>query len=240
MVQSFGGGFQGAEGGGGGGPRTPSGAELSTGALTAAFAGDDASQEGGCGRGPARGAGLRGRFAPHGAARRRGGRGGCAARGSGSAGEGPAPCNTPSRPATPPPTPRHTSACPSSTLTVPVAMRTGTDRLSRAGVREVGKHPASCPARPALNLTHPPSPAPSGAGFLEAPKKVFGLRHYPPPPPCDSPSGRCFFTGPRTVTRSSLRMLRRVAAFCRPRRPVLLLVSFPRSRSPVVGVPGLC
>ena len=35
-------------------------------------------------------------------------------------------------------------------------------------------------------------------------------------------------------------MLRRVAAFCRPLRPVLLLVSFPRSRSPVVGVRGLC
>ena len=29
-------------------------------------------------------------------------------------------------------------------------------------------------------------------------------------------------------------MLRRVAAFCRPLRPVLLLVSFPRSRSPAV------
>ena len=28
--------------------------------------------------------------------------------------------------------------------------------------------------------------------------------------------------------------------FCRPPRPVLLLVSFPRSRSPVVGVLGLC
>ena len=62
----------------------------------------------------------------------------------------------------------------------------------------------------------------------------------PPPPLCDIPSGCCFFTGPWTVTRSSLRMLRRVAAFCRPLRPVLLLVSFPRSRSPVVGVPGLC
>ena len=34
-------------------------------------------------------------------------------------------------------------------------------------------------------------------------------------------------------------MLRRVAVFCRPLRPVLLLVSFPRSRSPVVGVPGV-
>ena len=62
----------------------------------------------------------------------------------------------------------------------------------------------------------------------------------PPPPLCDIPSGCCFFTGPWTVTRSSLRMLRWVAAFCRPLRPVLLLVSFPRSWSPVVGVPGLC
>ena len=52
----------------------------------------------------------------------------------------------------------------------------------------------------------------------------------------DIPSGCCSFMGPR----SPLRMLRRVAAFCRPLRPVLLLVSFPRSRSPVVGVPGLC
>ena len=59
-------------------------------------------------------------------------------------------------------------------------------------------------------------------------------------PLCDIPSGRCFFTGPWTVTRSSLRMLRRFAAFCRPLRSVLLLVSFPRSRSPVIGVPGLC
>ena len=55
-------------------------------------------------------------------------------------------------------------------------------------------------------------------------------------PPCDIPSG--FFTGAWTVTHPSLRMLCRVAAFCRPLRPVLLLVSFPRSRSPVVGVPG--
>ena len=62
----------------------------------------------------------------------------------------------------------------------------------------------------------------------------------PPPPLCDIPSGCCSFTGPWTGTRSSLRMLRRVAAFCRPLRPVLLLVSFPRSRSPVVGVLGLC
>ena len=38
----------------------------------------------------------------------------------------------------------------------------------------------------------------------------------PPPPPCDIPSGRCSFTGPWTATRSSLRMLRQVVAFCRP------------------------
>ena len=57
---------------------------------------------------------------------------------------------------------------------------------------------------------------------------------------CDIPRRCCFFTGPWTVTRSSLRMLRGVAAFCRPLRPVLLLLSFPRSQSAVVGVPGLC
>ena len=56
------------------------------------------------------------------------------------------------------------------------------------------------------------------------------------PPLCDIPSGCCFFMGPWTVTRSSLRMLRRVCAFCRPLWPVLLLVSFSHSRSPVVGV----
>ena len=61
-----------------------------------------------------------------------------------------------------------------------------------------------------------------------------------PAPLCGIPGGCCFFTGPWTVTRSSLRMLRRVAAFCRPLRPVLLLVSFLRSWSPVAGVPGLC
>ena len=60
------------------------------------------------------------------------------------------------------------------------------------------------------------------------------------PPLCDSPSGCCFFTGPWTVTRSSLRMLRRVAAFCRPLQPVLLPVSLLRSQSPVVCVLGLC
>ena len=67
-----------------------------------------------------------------------------------------------------------------------------------------------------------------------------GVRGVTPPPLCDIPSGCRSFTGPWTVTRSSLRTLRRVAAFCRPLRPVLLLVSFPRSRSPVVGVLGLC
>ena len=70
--------------------------------------------------------------------------------------------------------------------------------------------------------------------------KLFLWPLTPPPPVCDIPSGCCSFTGPWTVTRSSLRMLRWVAAFCRPLRPVLLLVSFPRSPGPVVGVPGLC
>ena len=46
--------------------------------------------------------------------------------------------------------------------------------------------------------------------------------------------------GPGRSPVRPLRVLRRVAAFCRPLRPVLLLVSFPRPRSPVVGVLGLC
>ena len=84
---------------------------------------------------------------------------------------------------------------------------------------------------------HSCTPQPRGVGRPQS-----GTRGRPAgaPPLCDIPSGCCSFTGPWTVTRSSLRMLRRVAAFCRPLRPVLLLVSFPRSRSPVAGVLGLC
>ena len=76
-----------------------------------------------------------------------------------------------------------------------------------------------------------PSPLPGGNPLCDIPGGN---------PPCDIPSGCCFFTGPWTVTRSCLCMMRQVAAFCRPLRPVLPLVSFPRSRSPVVGVLGLC
>ena len=98
--------------------------------------------------------------------------------------------------------------------------------------------------------THPPSHPWGGRGFSLSHGRLDGvgrgclakicpaLQH--PPPLCDIPSSCCSFTGPWTVTRSSLRMLRRVAAFCRPLRPVLLLVSFLRSRSPVDGVWGLC
>ena len=77
-------------------------------------------------------------------------------------------------------------------------------------------------------------------GTEEVPCAMCWRARSNPPPPCDIASGCRSFTGPWTVTRSSLRMLRRVPAFCRPLRPVLLLVSFPRSRSPVVGVLGLC
>ena len=64
--------------------------------------------------------------------------------------------------------------------------------------------------------------------------------HTPPPPPspCDIPCGCCFFAGAWTVVRSPLRVLRRVAAFCRPLRPVLLRALFPRSRSAVIGCTG--
>ena len=103
------------------------------------------------------------------------------------------------------------------------------------------RHPES------QGLTPTPTARPKGqklgTQMFRAP--LFNPFNISPPrsshnPPCDIPSRCCSFTGPRTVTRSPLRMLRRVAAFCRPLRPVLLLVSFPRSRSPVVGVLGLC
>ena len=97
-----------------------------------------------------------------------------------------------------------------------------------------------------LHPLHSPHPPPTARAcrppHIYNPLEAFTKSLDPlyPPPLCDIPSGCCFFTGPWTVTRSSLRMLRRVAAFCRPLRPGLLLVSFPRSRSPVVGVLGLC
>ena len=93
----------------------------------------------------------------------------------------------------------------------------------------------------------PPPPQRGGGGDRvlagsspRASKGGGGGRGRHPHPLCEIPSGCCSFTGPWTVTHSSLRMFRWVAAFCRPLRSVLLLVSFPRSRSPVVGVPGLC
>ena len=81
-----------------------------------------------------------------------------------------------------------------------------------------------------------------GGGYCRAELLELSCAAPPPPPPplCDIPSRCCSFTGPWTVTRSCLRVLRRVAAFSQPLRPVLPLVSFPHSRSPVVGVPGLC
>ena len=136
------------------------------------------------------------------------------------------------------------------------------------GVRgDTGPTPATpdnAPARGAASAgsaCHAPPPGSGGAGwsppFVPSAASLLAAPTAPPShggswdgqgflggggpaPLCDIPSGRCFFTGPWTVTRSSLRMLRRVAAFCRPLRPVLLLVSFPRSQSPVVGVLGLC
>ena len=106
-------------------------------------------------------------------------------------------------------------------------------------------HHATFSTAPTHQLLLPPSPAtiyphhakmahgwPSGQTFctVRTMNAVPLLTNYPP---CVIPSGCCSFSGPWTVTRSSLRMLRRVSAFCRPLRPVLLLVSFPRSRSPV-------
>ena len=107
-------------------------------------------------------------------------------------------------------------------------------------------HPSMWPVACGCGSGGPRMPHESEDGASAATPEHAGARggkdsshtHSHTPPPCDIPSGCCSFTRPWTVTRSSLRMLRRVAAFCRPLQPVLLLVSFPRSRSPVVGVPG--
>ena len=58
-----------------------------------------------------------------------------------------------------------------------------------------------------------------------SPKTPPSLRRasVPPlrPPPCDIPSGRCFFTRPWTVTRSSLRMFPSGRCFLPPPPPLL-------------------
>ena len=74
----------------------------------------------------------------------------------------------------------------------------------------------------------PPTACPTARGTASEVPSL--LMH--PCPLCDIPSGCYSFTRPWTVTRSSLRMLRRVAAFCRP-------VGW-CSCCPVVGVLGLC
>ena len=119
------------------------------------------------------------------------------------------------------------------------------------GTRTVTANPARCRLLPCFDGQTRARHSPHRAGDQSETRCMWTgswsrepcpvpLRAAIPCPLCDIPSGCCSFTGPWTVTRSSLRMLRRVAAFCRPLRPVLLLVSFPRSRSPVVGVLGLC
>ena len=140
----------------------------------------------------------------------------------------------------------------SSKVKVPEGVGFGTRPEGRGG----GGARVSRGSIPQLRIATPPSPtstppprghtrrnpqhvAPGRApGRTRPTARLQGLP--PPPPPCDIPSGCCSFMGPWTVPRSSLRMLRQVAAFCRLLRPVLRLVSFPRSRSPVVGVLGLC
>ena len=116
---------------------------------------------------------------------------------------------------------RPPSAAPHNTPSPPLPVRGWGGQVS----------PGGAPGRWALR---PQSPA--LVYFRAAPH----LRAPPPPPRVTVRRVVAPLRGPWTVTRSSLRMLRRVAAFCRLLRPVLLPVSFPRSRSPVVGVPGLC
>ena len=142
---------------------------------------------------------------------------------------------------------------------IPVLRASATDELLRETERKEAKYANGAAANLWFKNPCPPTvlpPDPASHHSYPLWQQLAGRTPVAnlPTPPCeihspipphltplyDIPSGCCFFTGPWTVTRSSLRMLCRVAAFCRPLRPVLLLVSFPRSRSPVVGVLGLC
>ena len=126
----------------------------------------------------------------------------------------------------------------------PPLRRRGRRTRGTCGSRAAGSAASSGSSASSADRTSDPTHAPSHETQRTSPARPH--RTLPPNqhrntcPLCGIPSGCCSFTGPWTVTRSSLRMLRRVAAFCRPLRPVLLLVSFPRSQSPVVGVLGLC
>ena len=111
--------------------------------------------------------------------------------------------------------------------------------LFRGSLRAGAEEHRRVPTAAAPPLWCPPSPPCRRRQRLHTPS-CPRPSHREATPLYDILSGCCSFTGPWTVTRTSLRMLRRVAAFCRPLRPVLLLVSFPRLRSPVVGVLGLC
>ena len=83
-------------------------------------------------------------------------------------------------------------------------------------------HPSPLPI-----LTPPPPLPPVSFPWTRA---SHSSSQATPPPLCDIPSGRCFFG---QYPRLSLRVLRRVAAFWRPLRPVFLLASFAcRFRAP--------
>ena len=82
-----------------------------------------------------------------------------------------------------------------------------------------------------------------GLGLVSSPAPLETLRLCSRKGPTPCVTFRLVVVSLRGPGRSPvlpLRMLRWVASFCRLLRPVLLLVSFPRSRSPVVGVLGLC
>ena len=132
----------------------------------------------------------------------------------------------------------HGLACWSGARVRVPAVRSGMCLSRGGGGVNYETHPHGIWENPGIQNCPTPTGGRGGAGVGHRPTQNFQDTH--PPHPCDIPSGCCSFTGPWTVTRPSLRMLPRVAAFCRPLRPVLLLVSFPRSRSPVVGVSGLC
>ena len=129
------------------------------------------------------------------------------------AGPRPPPCRGPNDP--PSGTLRHGSARARPQQRIPQTLVRGLSAPERAAEGRRGPGRRWGRAIPRRYAHGPAPPRCPRTGMHEDNGKA------PPPPLCDIPSGCCFFTGPWTVTRSPLRMLRRVAAFCRPLRPVL-------------------
>ena len=125
-----------------------------------------------------------------------------------------------------PPPPRRSRRCPEGHERISrgqflfLCVRPG---AGRGGQPLGGSTATSARGQRVQNYVQPPSWDRFRRGNVVTNLKGAVVPQRNPPPLCDIPSGRCSFTGPWTVTRPPSRVLRRIAAFCRPLRPVCLL-----------------